>query len=431
MKKGPVGSRVAGTMAARVTLASVLVLGATLGLPATAQEGQGRAVAFDHRTGNEWWVEVVLSGPDAATVTRVEAQDEGGPWTALAKKSWGAWAASFRIEPGNDVRFRAGSGGAWTESCWFTHPGGLTPTGGTTCGSTASTSTASPTASATSSPSTSTTSATSTTNSPQPFATFSGTKGNPYWVEVRVASTKPLAGVAASVDDGAWRTLTLREWGAWAASFPIPDGAYVQFRATATDGATALSGDHVWPSARPVTAWPQAGSFVAYTLRNSGGAPDGSWWQTTQATLRLAFDGTSWTGRCTGTTTETDHTGASTTASFDVAVTGLPAQGPTEAAVGDEVDPRLVEGAGFGRCQQAEDVLAIEGRAKQPTSLRDAGGRALSLRAWVGGEPSGHSAYESDAAAWETRLGLMLDWSHSARGGGLEGHLVDTDAPIR
>jgi VCBS repeat protein len=98
-------------------------------MPAAANHVQtesGRVIAFDHVTGNEWWVEVALSGPDAGSVAGVEAQDANGPWVPLQKKSWGPWAATFHIEPNNQVRFRANwAGGAQVVSCWFTHPAGV------------------------------------------------------------------------------------------------------------------------------------------------------------------------------------------------------------------------------------------------------------------------------------------------------------------
>ncbi|MEA3189612.1 MAG: hypothetical protein QOD77_194 [Thermoplasmata archaeon] len=187
----------------------------------------GRQVAFDHRTGNEWWVEVVLSGPDANSVSKVEAMDTGGAWVPLSLKSWGAWAASFHIEPGHQVRFRA----TWTttviESCWFTHPAGVEQ-----C---------------------------STTPPPPPpptgfDATFSGVKGNEWWVQANVAGNQPIAKVDARVNCGAtWRPLTLQSWGGWAASFQIPSGSKIDFRATSSTGATDLSGGYTWPSATPTT----------------------------------------------------------------------------------------------------------------------------------------------------------------------------------
>ena len=87
---------------------------------------------FDHKTGNEWWVEVLV-GPYPPT--RVLAQDEGGAWKELTLRSWGAWAGSFHVEPGHDVRFRALVDDDWYESCWFTHPQGVAPDGSQTCGS--------------------------------------------------------------------------------------------------------------------------------------------------------------------------------------------------------------------------------------------------------------------------------------------------------
>src|SRR5687768_11369277 len=117
-------------------LAVVLVLALlSSGVPVLAnhvQSSGGKSVAFDHVTGNEWWVEVGLSGTDASTVSAVEAQDTNGPWVALAKKSWGPYAASFHIEPGNTVRFRATfPGGAQVVSCLFTHPAGVEQCGPT------------------------------------------------------------------------------------------------------------------------------------------------------------------------------------------------------------------------------------------------------------------------------------------------------------
>jgi len=43
------------------------------------QGAGGKSVAFDHKTGNEWWVEALLGGPDAASVAKVEGMDTGGP----------------------------------------------------------------------------------------------------------------------------------------------------------------------------------------------------------------------------------------------------------------------------------------------------------------------------------------------------------------
>lgn len=156
---------------------------------------------FDHITGNEWWVEVTLTGhqPDG-----VIARDDGGPWVALEYKSWGAWAGSFRIEPGHNVQFRFAAGDTLWDSCVFTHPAGLAPSGDQTCGTTA-------------------------VGQSQPF--FTHKTGNEWWVEVTVQHTEP-NWVLASDDGGAtWHALTKRSWGAWAGSFHIEPGNKVMFRA--------------------------------------------------------------------------------------------------------------------------------------------------------------------------------------------------------
>lgn len=85
-----------------------------------------------------------------------------------------------------------------------------------------------------------------------PFtATFADLKGNNYWVETDVAANKPVSAVCAMVNGGTCKALTLRDYG-WAASFYVPTGAVVSFRATASSGESATSGGYIWPSATPV-----------------------------------------------------------------------------------------------------------------------------------------------------------------------------------
>ncbi|HUR62532.1 MAG TPA: hypothetical protein VM286_09250 [Candidatus Thermoplasmatota archaeon] len=92
----------------------------------------GKTIVFDHKPGgNEYWVEVVLSGSSAASVARVDAMDYGGPWVAMKKTSYGSWSASFHIESGNPVKFRATwADGVQVSSCWFSHPQGVESCGG-------------------------------------------------------------------------------------------------------------------------------------------------------------------------------------------------------------------------------------------------------------------------------------------------------------
>lgn len=226
-------------MVARLPLALALGLLLAFVPPTFANHPQvahGDVIVFDHKTGNEWWVEVVLSGGASGSASAVQAMDTGGPWVSLTKQSWGAWAASFHIEPGHQVKFRAlWAGGAMADSCWFDHPSGVER---------CSPSSTSP--SATSS---------STTTGGGFDASFSNVKGNTWWIEAKVTANQPLAGVDARVDcTGSWRPLALKDWGAWAASFNIPSGSKVDLRARSTTGGTDLSGGYLWTAATPTSA---------------------------------------------------------------------------------------------------------------------------------------------------------------------------------
>ena len=185
----------------------------------------GGTITFDHRGGNEWWVEVKVrlntTEPGSVHVDRVEARDDGGDWKTLTLRSWGNYAGSFHIEPGHRVQFRAAQHGGMSdariwESCWFAHPAGTED-----CGT-----------------------------SPEEFdATFTSVKGNAWWVQTSVRATGgSLAKVDVSINEGAWRPLTDRGWG-WAASYSAPEGSLVQFRATSSGGATDLSDCYRWTAA--------------------------------------------------------------------------------------------------------------------------------------------------------------------------------------
>ncbi|MCA1811841.1 MAG: hypothetical protein LC623_07525, partial [Halobacteriales archaeon] len=189
------------------------------GLPVAANHTQalpdGRGVAFQDGGGNEWWVQVRLGGSAGPTASGVQAMDTNGPWVALAPQTWTSdhtwWAGSFHIEPGHQVRFRANFGADAVESCWFTHPGAAEQCGGTP-------------------------------PPPPPgfTATFSGVKGNEWWVQASVGASEPLAGVDARAGCvAAWTPLAKQSWGGWAASFHIPSGSKVDLRARSASGAQA------------------------------------------------------------------------------------------------------------------------------------------------------------------------------------------------
>jgi hypothetical protein len=250
-----------------------------LSVPATAnhpQAAHGDVLVFDHKTGNEWWVEVVLSGGASGSVSGVQVMDTGGPWVPLTKREWGAWAASFHIEPGHQVRFRATwSGGDTVDSCWFDHPSGVER-----CGSTTTTTTHGDPCEAFG-------------TCPAFDAPFTGFRGNEWWVQANVGTSGP---AIAKVDvriapDGAWKPLAKQSWGAtaWAASYHFPQGSVLQMRATATTGQTDLSSCRQWipPSGQdaaivacPGTTPPPPPQFDA-TWSNVKG---NEWW--VEATVR-------------------------------------------------------------------------------------------------------------------------------------------------
>ncbi len=160
---------------------------------------------------NEWWVEVAVGSNQA--LSKVEAQANGGAWTALTKQSWGNWAKSFHVPAGSTVVFRATSTGGATATSpafkWLDGSGG----GGSTTFA----------------------------------ATFTPKAvGNDWWVEVDVGSNQALAKVEAQVNGGAWTALTKQSWGSWAKGMSAPNGSQITFRATSTSGGSATSATYTW-----------------------------------------------------------------------------------------------------------------------------------------------------------------------------------------
>lgn len=173
------------------------------------------AASFQPTAGNEWWVQVKVTGMQPASV---EARVDGGAWTPLALKSWGDWAASLRAPAGAKVQFQArdAAGQTTLSGCYSWPDRAAAPCPG------------------------------ATTQPPAYAATFRNARGNSWWVETDVTAAN-LAGVEARVDGGAWVPLAKQSWGSWAKSLRAPTGSTVQFRATSTDGASALSPTYAWP----------------------------------------------------------------------------------------------------------------------------------------------------------------------------------------
>ena len=193
--------------------------------PAPAPATGAGTATFSGSTGNEWWVQVKVAPANGATLRSVDARDTGGAWVPLKLHSWGAWAASFRVEPGHAVQYRATLGdGSIVASCTYTHPNGAC-----TSGTTGTTATAP-------SPTTSTFA-----------ATFSNARGNAWWIEIDAKATSgTLAGVDARTNGGAWTPLGKTSWGSYAKSMAAPSGTKVEFRARDANGATSAIHGATW-----------------------------------------------------------------------------------------------------------------------------------------------------------------------------------------
>jgi hypothetical protein len=78
-------------------------------------------------------------------------------------------------------------------------------------------------------------------------ATFTGVRGNEWWVQAMVNGNGATVGsVDVRLNGGDWKPLAKQSWGGWAASYRIVQGTIVQLRATSTAGGTDLSDCYRW-----------------------------------------------------------------------------------------------------------------------------------------------------------------------------------------
>lgn len=89
-------------------------------------------------------------------------------------------------------------------------------------------------------------------------ATFTGVRGNNWWVQASVSATATVARVEARADGGTWHLLERMGASAFGVSFFIANDAIVELRAVSTSGDVALSGRYRWPSAVLVADAPAA-----------------------------------------------------------------------------------------------------------------------------------------------------------------------------
>lgn len=204
-----------GTYTVRLTVSDGSLAGdRSQAVTATAPPAPYTATITVASGSNEWWQEVkVTSSPKPA---KVEFSANGGPWKAMALKSWGNWAVSTYVAKGTPVVFRATAADGqtsvsasqpWLGAAPAAHP------------------------------------------APPPALSASFTPrsvGNDWWVEVKVTSGQTVSKVEASLNGGAWTQLPGTSWGTHAKSLNAPNGTKVVFRATSTTGATATSSPVTW-----------------------------------------------------------------------------------------------------------------------------------------------------------------------------------------
>lgn len=166
--------------------------------------GSGFDASFSDIKVQEWWVEVTVKGNQG--IAKVEASVNGGGYTTLTKRSWGDYAASIHVPSGAQVTFRATSTSGATDT-----------SSGSSGGS----------------------SGLSASFTPKQI-------GNDYWQQVDVDASKSIRSVDVRMNGGSWKPLSLKSWGDWAGSYHAPGGTRVEFRATATDGSSAVSKVYYW-----------------------------------------------------------------------------------------------------------------------------------------------------------------------------------------
>lgn len=171
-------------------------------------------ISFTNPSGNTGWVQTNLYS--STPVIAVEAQVNGGAWKSLTQQAWCDWAAAIDAPTGSSVRFR----GFFPDFTSYTSEAMVWPPG--------------------------------TPPPPPPppppgfDATFTGVRGNEWWVQAQVSATGgTIAKVDVRMNGGAWKPVAKQSWG-WGSSYHITQGTIVQLRATSGTGATDLSDCYKW-----------------------------------------------------------------------------------------------------------------------------------------------------------------------------------------
>lgn len=132
-------------------------------------------------------------------------------------------------------------------------------------------------------------------------ATFTVKSPQVWWQEVRVAPnpSRPVSAVEIRLDEGAWRPMTLRSWGAWATSYQVPANTTVEFRAWDAAHFASVSLPFRWMndglskgSTTPITPSPSATPTPApFTATFQPSANSNEWWVEVNVTANQPLAG--------------------------------------------------------------------------------------------------------------------------------------------
>ncbi len=367
--------------------------------------------------GNEWWVQaqVATNGPSIAKVdVHLYANGAWGSWMPVARQSWG-WGSSYHIVQGTVVQLRATATDGRTDlsSCRQWIPAPNTDAAIVACPGTVA-----------------------------PFdATFTGVKGNEWWVQANVAGNRPIAGVSVRVEcTPYWTPLTKQSWGGWTASFHIPANSRLDFQAHTADWASDGSGGYGWTAAGPIDPcpqgnWPRQGSYAKYHL--SSGVCGGGECYHSSAVMDMRYREGRWVNTCTITDTHSLPDGGSQVTTRTSDNSGLvPPYLPPRTQAGAQVRPDAFHTYyGGGGCSQSwtYESLAVQGQTDYQSALRDANGQPVTLRAWNARGP-GEGGANIEESHWDVDTGMVLDVSSNPRMSGQGSEwmaLSETDAGLR
>ncbi len=167
---------------------------------------------------SQTWLEVTVTPPSGAVLTKVEAVVDGRQWITLAKTSWGSYGASGNVAGGASVVFRA-----W-DNAGKSHDSSVVKW---------------PSASS---------QGTGNNGSTSPWGFSLSGNVNQNWIEVTIQAPTGFwtTKVEAIINNQQWVTLPKTNWGAYGSNTYVARGANVVFRAWDQTGKSHDSRSYSW-----------------------------------------------------------------------------------------------------------------------------------------------------------------------------------------